>query len=131
MYINEPNLYRLIVKSRKPEAERFEARVMEDVLPTIRKTGAYSTTRRTKAEPGSYQLTAGEVHHLHGVFCMVDMMRDTLRELEPPLRLLNSPIAPRVFDSWHEIGMFIGSLKKLRSHCGEHYQAMERRVLGQ
>ncbi|MBP8812336.1 MAG: hypothetical protein KBE25_00565 [Laribacter sp.] len=62
---------------------------------------------------------------------MVDMMRDTLRELEPPLRLLNSPIAPRVFDSWHEIGMFIGSLKKLRSHCGEHYQAMERRVLGQ
>lgn len=40
-YINEPNLYRLIIKSRKPEAEAFEEWVMEEVLPTIRKTGSY------------------------------------------------------------------------------------------
>lgn len=39
--INEPNLYRLIIKSRKPQAERFERWVMEEVLPTIRKTGQY------------------------------------------------------------------------------------------
>ena len=43
-YINEPNLYRLIIKSRKPEAEAFEEWVMEDVLPTIRKTGSYQTS---------------------------------------------------------------------------------------
>jgi prophage antirepressor-like protein len=43
-FINEGNLYRLIVKSRKPEAEKFEAWVMEEVLPTIRKTGAYTLT---------------------------------------------------------------------------------------
>lgn len=41
-FINEGNLYRLIIKSRKPEAERFETWVMEEVLPTIRKTGQYS-----------------------------------------------------------------------------------------
>ena len=41
-FINEPNLYRLIIKSRKPEAERFEAWVFEEVLPQIRKTGRYS-----------------------------------------------------------------------------------------
>jgi prophage antirepressor-like protein len=41
LYINEGNLYRLIVKSRKPEAERFEAWLMEEVLPTIRKTGSW------------------------------------------------------------------------------------------
>ncbi|MCG9054735.1 Bro-N domain-containing protein [Laribacter hongkongensis] len=128
--VNESGLYSLVLRSRKPEAKRFKKWVTSEVLPAIRKTGAYSTTRRTKAEPGSYLLTAGEVHHLHGVFCMVDMMRDTLRELEPPLRLLNAPIAPRVFDSWHEIGMFIGSLKKLRSHCDEHYRTIELRVLG-
>lgn len=40
-WINEGNLYRLIIKSRKPEAERFEQWVMEEVLPTIRKTGQY------------------------------------------------------------------------------------------
>lgn len=41
-YINEPNLYRLIIKSRKPEAEKFEEWVMEEVLPSIRKTGSYT-----------------------------------------------------------------------------------------
>jgi len=40
-FINEGNLYRLIIKSRKPEAERFEAWLMEEVLPTIRKTGSW------------------------------------------------------------------------------------------
>ena len=39
--INEPDLYRVIVGSNKPEAERFEAWVFEDVLPTIRQTGGY------------------------------------------------------------------------------------------
>ncbi len=40
-FINEGNLYRLIIKSRKPEAERFESWVCDEVLPTIRKTGQY------------------------------------------------------------------------------------------
>lgn len=40
-WINEGNLYRLIIKSRKPEAEPFEAWVCDDVLPSIRKTGGY------------------------------------------------------------------------------------------
>ncbi|RZN58832.1 BRO-N domain-containing protein [Avibacterium paragallinarum] len=42
IFINEPNLYRLIIKSRKPEAEPFETWVFEEVLPQIRKTGKYS-----------------------------------------------------------------------------------------
>lgn len=42
-YINEGNLYRLIIKSRKPEAEPFESWVCDDVLPSIRKTGSYQS----------------------------------------------------------------------------------------
>lgn len=42
-YINEPNLYRLIVKSKLPQAEQFEKWVFEEVLPSIRKHGAYMT----------------------------------------------------------------------------------------
>ena len=41
--INEPDLYRLIMKSTKPEAERFERKVMEEILPAIRKHGGYLT----------------------------------------------------------------------------------------
>lgn len=42
-FINEGNLYRLIVKSKLPEAEKFEKWVFEEVLPSIRKNGAYMT----------------------------------------------------------------------------------------
>jgi len=40
--INEAGLYRLIFKSRKREAENFKRWVCHDVLPSIRKTGAYA-----------------------------------------------------------------------------------------
>ncbi len=43
-FINEGNLYRLIIKSKKPEAEKFEIKVMEEILPAIRKTGSYVAT---------------------------------------------------------------------------------------
>ncbi|HFB4900797.1 TPA: Bro-N domain-containing protein [Neisseria gonorrhoeae] len=49
-YINEPNLYRLIIKSRKPAAEAFEEWVMETVLPAIRKTGGCQITPKTTAD---------------------------------------------------------------------------------
>ncbi|EMT9857599.1 Bro-N domain-containing protein [Neisseria gonorrhoeae] len=49
-YINEPNLYRLIIKSRKSAAEAFEEWVMETVLPAIRKTGGYQITPKTTAD---------------------------------------------------------------------------------
>lgn len=39
--VSEAGLYRLIFKSRKPEAEAFVAWVTEEVLPQIRKTGSY------------------------------------------------------------------------------------------
>ncbi|WP_025126485.1 Bro-N domain-containing protein [Pseudomonas sp. PH1b] len=40
-FINEGNLYRLIIKSRKEEAQRFESWVCDEVLPAIRKHGRY------------------------------------------------------------------------------------------
>lgn len=42
-YISEPNLYRCVMQSKKPEAERFQDWVVEEVLPSIRKHGAYFT----------------------------------------------------------------------------------------
>jgi BRO family, N-terminal domain len=39
--MTEPGLYRLIFKSRKPVAKRFQRWVLHEVLPSIRKTGKY------------------------------------------------------------------------------------------
>lgn len=41
-FITEPGLYKLISRSRKPEAKRFDRWVRHEVLPQIRKTGSYS-----------------------------------------------------------------------------------------
>lgn len=42
-FINEGNLYRLIVSSKLPAAEKFERWVFDEVLPSIRKTGVYGS----------------------------------------------------------------------------------------
>lgn len=39
--ISEPGVYRLVFRSRKPEAERFKRWLAHEVLPQIRKTGRY------------------------------------------------------------------------------------------
>jgi anti-repressor protein len=39
--VNEAGLYRLIMRSRKPAAERFSDWVVGEMLPSIRKTGSY------------------------------------------------------------------------------------------
>ena len=41
--IPEGDVYRLIIKSKLPNAQKFESWVMDEVLPTIRKHGAYMT----------------------------------------------------------------------------------------
>lgn len=43
LFIPESDVYRLITHSKLPAAERFERWVFDEVLPTIRKTGSYST----------------------------------------------------------------------------------------
>lgn len=43
-FINESNLYKLVFQSRKPQAEKFSDWVTSEVLPTIRKHGAYMSS---------------------------------------------------------------------------------------
>ena len=43
--INESGLYTLIMRSNKPQAKRFRKWVTSEVLPSIRRTGAYSLRR--------------------------------------------------------------------------------------
>ncbi|WP_144468656.1 BRO-N domain-containing protein [Bacillus pumilus] len=50
LIINEPGLYTLILKSRKPEAKQFKRWVTHDVLPTIRKSGIYVSEDATREQ---------------------------------------------------------------------------------
>ncbi len=44
-FINESNVYKVIFKSNKPDALKFEEWVTSEVLPSIRKTGSYSVNK--------------------------------------------------------------------------------------
>ena len=43
LFVNEDGLYDVILDSRKPEAKQFRKWITSEVLPTIRKHGAYMT----------------------------------------------------------------------------------------
>lgn len=47
--INEPGLYNIILRSDKPEAKPFRKWVTAEVLPTIRRHGAYMTPETLQA----------------------------------------------------------------------------------
>lgn len=49
LIISEPGLYKLVMRSRKPEAKEFQRWVTHEVLPQIRRTGGYIPT----SEPDS------------------------------------------------------------------------------
>lgn len=54
--ISESGLYTLVMRSNKPEARRFRKWVTSEVLPTIRKHGAYATPQTIEniiSDPGN------------------------------------------------------------------------------
>ncbi|MBU1689488.1 MAG: hypothetical protein KKD65_01950 [Gammaproteobacteria bacterium] len=54
-YINEGNLYRLIINSREEDAHAFEQKLTEEILPAIRKTGICATPQDASALSPSQQ----------------------------------------------------------------------------
>lgn len=61
-FINEQNLYKVIMRSDKPQAEPFQDWVCGEVLPTIRKTGGYiaANAQMTDEEIMATALRIGE-----------------------------------------------------------------------
>lgn len=56
--VNEPGLYSLILRSRKPEAREFKRWVTHHVLPSIRKSGYYSVAHIGRAQLAQMVLEA-------------------------------------------------------------------------
>ena len=55
LFVDESGMYKILMKSRKAVAEKFQDWVTEQVLPSIRKTGSYSVNQAT-ALPLDYEL---------------------------------------------------------------------------
>ncbi|AFF23957.1 TPA: Bro-N domain-containing protein [Pasteurella multocida] len=93
IYINEPNLYRLIIKSRKPEAEPFETWVFEEVLPQIRKTGKYEVQSQQLAlpEPSIYVDNLAQSEEVLALFIKMYSYCFQAHEMQEKLQRTNIP----------------------------------------
>lgn len=69
--VNEAGLYRVIFRSDKPDARRFQTWVFTDVLPAIRKTGAYHVTALPPVLAPGQQLL-GEVAVMEQLYGFLD-----------------------------------------------------------
>jgi prophage antirepressor-like protein len=53
-FINEADLYRLVLRSHLESSVQFQDWIVEEVLPTLRKTGTYTTPAQTFALPQTF-----------------------------------------------------------------------------
>lgn len=75
LLVNEAGLYSLILGSRKPEAKAFKRWITHEVLPAIRKTGAYITPSAPRDE---FQI----LEQMMAVFAQTRREVQELRELQ-------------------------------------------------
>jgi len=74
-FISEGNLYRLIAHSKLPNAELFEIWIFDEVLPSIRKYGAYATEE-------TLNRVQGDTEESEKLFRMLREEKQRTRELE-------------------------------------------------
>ena len=106
-FINEPNLYRLIIKSRKPEAEPFEAWVFEEVLPQIRKTGKYQLQPQQLSLPEpekkyTFEFTEYELQQLAWLWFAFKRGVGTFQHIERAFNVLGSNMSGQIYGQAYE-----------------------------
>lgn len=79
-FISESGLYKLIFKSKKPEAVKFQDWVTQEVLPTIRKDGGY-------INPNDYR---DPWKIMENMMIQARRMQDKIEELTPKAQMLES-----------------------------------------
>ncbi|HEY9370981.1 phage antirepressor [Streptomyces sp.] len=80
--ISEAGLYRLIMRSKTPVAEQFQEWVTNEVLPSIRKTGAYAVAGAVPvAIPEDYSAALRRLADEHDARVLAENQRDALKPL--------------------------------------------------
>lgn len=87
-YIPESDIYRLVVRSQLPSAERFESWVFDEVIPSIRKTGKYEIqTPKTYLEALKALVVAEEEKQKMAIEMVA--MSEKIEEMQPKITYLD------------------------------------------
>lgn len=121
-FINEPNLYRVIFRSSKPEAKTFQDWVFNEVLPTIRKTGHYELPDAAQTLLLSEQQTLSELIHAKAHTAPDPLYRKAVSEIWS--RFKNKFRVPRYADlPRDQLTDAILYVNALELHCVQRLEA--------
>lgn len=101
--IPEGDLYRLIIRSKLPEAEKFETWVFDEVLPTIRKQGAYITESALRDMFQNSGLLAAVRPPLSEYNKMARLIADILKDANVP----HEQIAVNIAKMYESLGITV------------------------
>ena len=126
-FINEPNLYRLIIKSRKPEAEPFEAWVFEEVLPQIRKTGKYQLHPQQLALPEpekkfTVEFTEYELQQLIWLWFAFKRGVGTFQHIEKAFKALGSNMSGQIYGQAYEYLSVLRSTNQILNRITKEFE---------
>ena len=93
--INECGLYSLILSSRKPEAKAFKRWITHEVIPSIRKHGAYMTTSLLEQIKENPQVIYGLAEKLLTEKNRADWLQSELSRAKPKADYYDAFVNPR------------------------------------
>lgn len=110
-FIPENIFYRLAMKAKNETAERFQAKIADEVIPTIRRTGSYSARPMTLAEQALAQAQILVDHEKQ----LADLSEsvDKLEKFNDGIVAVLAPTA--VSEGWQE-----QMNRKVRQYCFEY-----------
>ncbi|KHO39943.1 hypothetical protein OR62_03215 [Clostridium tetani] len=117
LFITEGDIYRLIIKSKLPQAEKFERWVFDQVLPSVRKHGEYVT--EIKAQQKLFNIMKAEVTTL-----IDEIVSDKILEIEQKCSEYYRPSSSQKYDISQYIKKRLGIGK-----ADEEYELVKQRVL--
>lgn len=95
---NEPGLYKVILRSDKPDAKNLMRFVTHEVLPSIRQRGSYAMTQSQPMSPA--QLIAAQAQLLVDMEKRMDEMQGQTRALEAKVETAIKAFARPAEDHW-------------------------------
>lgn len=114
-FISEGNLYRLILKSKLPTAEKFERWILDEVLPTIHKTGGYIAngdmfieTYLPFADESTKQLFSSTLETVHQQSLIIQEQQKTLTLQSPKIEAYDSFLNSDNTMTITEVGKIVG-----------------------
>lgn len=113
-FISEPGLYKLIGASRKPAAKRFNRWVTHDVLPSIRKTGSYSTELKPQLSP--------ELQFMQSVVDKLAATERNQQRLEGKIDSVSEIVATSTLDWRNETAHLISKVARQQGNTGEAFR---------